>query len=128
MMLRNESSIGTILLSHASATGKCMLAYYPETLIEKYRKHPLVKLTDNTITDWSTLLAECATIRSRGYALDSEEELLGRTCLAVPVLNSQNEIIASISLSGQTKSIFEHPVNQLVDDLLSVAAIAMRQM
>ena len=43
MMLRNESSIGTILLSHASATGKCMLAYYPETLIEKYRKHPLVK-------------------------------------------------------------------------------------
>lgn len=128
MMLRNESSIGTILLSHASATGKCMLAYYPETLIEKYRKHPLVKLTDNTITDWNTLLAECATIRSRGYALDSEEELLGRTCLAVPVLNSQNEIIASISLSGQTKSIFEHPVNQLVDDLLSVAAIAVRQM
>ena len=78
-----------------------------------------LKLLRNTV---------CATIRSRGYALDSDEELLGRTCLAVPVLNSQNEIIASISLSGQTKSIFEHPVNQLVDDLLSVAAIAMRQM
>lgn len=128
MMLRNEVSVGTVLVSHASATGKCMLAYYPTSQIEKYSKHPLLRLTEKTITDWDALRAECSSIRSRGYALDSEEELVGRTCLAVPVINSQSEIVASISLSGQTKSIFEHPVNEIVEELYRVAKIATAKM
>lgn len=80
MMLRNESSIGTILLSHASATGKCMLAYYPETLIEKYRKHPLVKLTDNTITDWSTLLGAHYLLNARPYVPEATHLIQKKNC------------------------------------------------
>ena len=92
------------------------------------KNNPLLRLTEKTITDWDALRAECSSIRSRGYALDSEEELVGRTCLAVPVINSQSEIVASISLSGQTKSIFEHPVNEIVEDLYRVAKIATAKM
>ena len=118
---RNEVYVGTVLVSHGSATGKCMMAYYPDSLIKQYSQNPLLKITDKTITDWNVLQAEFATIRARGYALDSEEEEDGKTCVAVPVLDSYHNIIASISLSGQTRSIFENPVNAIVRDLNEVA-------
>ena len=80
-------------------------------------------MTDKTITDWDALIAELATIRTRGYALDSEEEEVGKTCIAVPVLDSFENIVASLSLSGQTKYIFENPINSLVKDLNEVAGM-----
>ena len=123
VLLRNEASVGTISPAHASATGKCMMAHYPEGLMQQYHQNPLLKLTEKTTTEWDVLDAELATIRARGYALDSEEETEGRTCVAVPVLDSYQNIIAAISLSGQTKSIFENPVNAIVEDLTSLAEI-----
>lgn len=123
VLLRNEASIGTVMVSHGSASGKCMMSYYPEALIEQYSANPLLRLTEKTITDWTALKAELASIRSRGYALDSEEEEEGRTCLAVPVLDSFQNIIASVSISGQTKSVFDNPVNQIIHDLRTVAQV-----
>lgn len=125
VMMRNEVSVGTILPSHNPATGKCMMSYYPDSLIQQYSQNPLVKITEKTITDWEVLKAEFATIRARGYALDSEEEEDGKTCIAVPVLDSYKNIIASISLSGQTRSIFENPVNAMVRDLMEVANVVI---
>ncbi len=121
---RNEIAAGTILVSHGSATGKCMMAYYNENILKQYIKNPLVKLTERTITDWEALLAEFSTIRARGYALDSEEEEDGKTCVAIPILDSQKNVVASISLSGLTKSIFENPINSIVKDLYEIAADA----
>lgn len=120
---RNEIAVGTVLPSHGSATGKCMMAYYPDSLIEQYSVNPLMKLTEKTITDWEVLKAEFATIRGRGYSLDSEEEEEGKTCIAVPILDSLQNVVASVSLSGQTRSMFEKPVNAMVKDLKEIAQI-----
>jgi len=128
VLLRNEATVGTISLAHAAATGKCMMAYYPENLIQQYSEHPLVKLTEKTITDWDTLKAELSTICSRGYALDTDEEEEGKTCLAVPILDSAKNIIASISLSGQTRTIFENPINNIIKDLNEVAEIVTAEL
>ena len=123
VVLRNEAAVGTVMVAHGSASGKCMMSYYPESLIQQYSRYPLLKMTEKTITDWIALKAEFSSIRSRGYALDSDEEEDGRTCLAVPVLDSSQNIIASISVSGQTKSIFDNPVNQIIKDLNDVAKV-----
>jgi DNA-binding IclR family transcriptional regulator len=117
---RNAATVGMITPSHASATGKCMMAHYPEDLIRQYEQYPLLRLTEKTITDWTMLTAEMKSINEKGYALDSEEEEEGQTCIAVPVIDSHKRIIAAISLSGQTKSIFKYPVNDIVNDLNSI--------
>ncbi len=122
-MARNDLPVGSVTVSHVSATGKCMMSHYPDTLLDRYRGNPLVKLTSKTITDWDVLNAELASIRARGYALDSEEEEDGKTCLAVPVLDSYGSIVASISLSGQTSAIFENPLNRLIGDLQEAAKL-----
>ncbi|MDR0656788.1 MAG: IclR family transcriptional regulator [Treponema sp.] len=114
---RNAATVGMITPSHAAATGKCMMAHYPDEIIRQYEQFPLLRLTEKTITDWTMLKAELKSIKEKGYALDSEEEEEGQTCIAVPVIDSQQKIMASISLSGQTKSIFKYPVNDIVKDL-----------
>lgn len=124
---RNEVPVGTVMVAHGSASGKCMMAYYPDALINQYSAYPLLKMTQKTITDWDALKLELASIRSRGYALDSEEEEEGQTCLAVPVLDSFHHIVASISTSGQTKAVFDNPVNQIIKDLNGIAEVVVRQ-
>jgi DNA-binding IclR family transcriptional regulator len=117
---RNAATVGMISPSHASATGKCMMAYYPDDLIRQYEQYPLLRLTEKTITDWIMLKAELKSIGEKGYALDSEEEEEGQTCIAVPILDSHRRILAAISVSGQTISVFKYPINDIVGDLSSI--------
>lgn len=121
VIIGKEIEVGSVLFSHGSATGKCMMAYYTDDLIRKYRKSSLVKLTEKTITDWDLLMAELGSIRTRGYSLDSDEEEEGKTCIAVPIFDGAGNIAASVSLSGQTKTMFEVPINAIVRDLREIA-------
>lgn len=120
-IIRNSPDVGTIAASHGAATGKCMMAYYPEKLIAEYKQHPLPMLTAKTITDWNILEDELQRIRRNGYAMESDEEEIGSTCIAVPITDKQNSIIASVSLSGPTSMIFEFKINDILNDLREAA-------
>ena len=99
-----NSRVGTSLPIHACATGKCLLAYSSEQFLQEFLgTQPLVRFTEQTITDPDVFLEEAQRIRQQGYALDNEESNLGLSCMAVPLLNAGGQITAAISLSGQTK-------------------------
>lgn len=120
-IIKNSPEVGTISFSHGAATGKCMMAYYPQKLIDEYKQNSLPMLTVKTITDWAVLEEEMLRIRHNGYAMESDEEEIGSTCIAVPIMDKQNKIIASISLSGPTSMIFEFKINEILSDLREVA-------
>ena len=63
---------------HASALGKVLLAYGAAQL----PKGPLQRCTERTITAESSLRAELATVRARGYAVTDEELEPGLIALA----------------------------------------------
>lgn len=128
VILRNEANVGQVMMSHGAATGKCMMSYYPKALLDRYAQYPLAKLTDKTITSWDAMMAEFETIRSLGYALDSEEEAEGKTCVAVPLVDSSGDVIASISLSGPTRSLFQYPINEIVGDLNKAAEAVTKEL
>ena len=120
-IFKNSPEVGSINFSHGAATGKCMMAYYSDKLMDEYRKHPLPTLTHKTITEWPVMDEELRRIRINGYAMESEEEELGTTCLAVPILDSKDNLIASISLSGPTAMVFEYKINDILADLKDAA-------
>jgi|GEM_PF-463985 len=121
-ILKNSPEIGSISFSHGAATGKCMMAYYSDKLLEEYKKHPLPPLTHKTITEWPVMEEELRRIRYNGYAMESEEEEVGTTCIAVPILDTQGNLIASISLSGPTAMVFEYKINDILADLKDAAS------
>lgn len=107
-MVYMDSRVGNTLPLHASATGKCLLAFGGEQGVEQYvRNCELTRYTDMTITTPAALRKELREIRTRGYAVDNEESIIGLTCVAVPLLDARGHLVAAISLSGQTQFVLK---------------------
>ncbi len=99
--LKINTSIGSYQPIHATASGKLILAYKnPTEQKETLKNIELNKLTSETIHSKESLKKELVTIKKQGYALDIEEVELGLVCIAIPIKNQTNEVIASISASG----------------------------
>ena len=94
---------GVALPPHCCASGKLLLAHLaaPERqrLLERM---PLQRFTERTLTDHAVLESELARIVSVGYAVDNEEYVLGVACVAVPVRNRRDEVIAAVAVQGAT--------------------------
>lgn len=85
--------------AHARAGGKVLLAYAPLELRRAYlRAHPLVPLTDKTMTDPREFEKELEITRRRGYAYDNEEFAVGLSCVGAALL-IDGQLIAALSLS-----------------------------
>jgi DNA-binding IclR family transcriptional regulator len=94
---------GVALPLHCCASGKLLLAHLPA--IERQRLIELMSLqrfTERTITERAVLESELDRIVSSGYAVDNEEYILGVACVAVPVRNRQEEVIAAIAVQAAT--------------------------
>ena len=101
-----SSRVGGTLPIHASATGKCLLAWMP---MEQRRalldKAELRRFTDSTITSREALEAELSAILARGYALDEGETHEGLYCIGCPVLDAAGRAVAAVSVSGSRAAL-----------------------
>lgn len=86
---------------HDSAAGKAILAHSdPDRLDEILRGQELEAQTSNTITDEETLREELETVRSRGFAVNDEEEVRGMRAVGAPILDSDGSILGAVSLTA----------------------------
>lgn len=113
--VRVVSRVGLRLPAHCSGVGKVLLAALPGATLEKIiRERGLPRFTNNTITDSEDLKAELARVRKRGYAIDNEEIEDGLKCVAAPVRNSNDQVIAAISISGPKERLTGIGMKRLV--------------
>lgn len=102
--LRINTTIGSYNPLHATSLGKVLLAFsalaYKEFIEVGLLKKNLNALTANTITAHNKLEEELHKIKKQGFAVDYEEFEIGLICVAVPIFNQQNEIVASLSAAG----------------------------
>lgn len=98
-----SSSIGKKAPIYCTAAGKLLLSQYPDDKIKELLKNiEFVRYTKNTIVSIDTLLDEIHEIRKSLYALDNAEYDNAVVCIAVPIFDRSNKIIAAISLSSVT--------------------------
>jgi DNA-binding IclR family transcriptional regulator len=101
---------------HSSASGKAILAEYPEERVrEIIDRWGMPALTDHTITDYDELLAELATVRERGYAVNRQEELEGLRAVAIAVTGPDGSVFGTLDVSGPP---YRLPANEEVADQL----------
>jgi DNA-binding IclR family transcriptional regulator len=93
--------IGQRQLLHVSGVGKALAAYSPPHVIEAIIKAKgLPRKTENTLTTLNEFKAAMESIRKQGYAIEDEEGELGVRCIAAPIYNDQNLLVASISITA----------------------------
>ncbi len=84
----------------------------------------LERFTDGTITDGAKLLDEVRASQLRGYALDLEEYAAGLHCVAAPVRDASERVIAAISISGPSQRLDREQLHG--EGARAVAAAAQR--
>jgi DNA-binding IclR family transcriptional regulator len=96
--LRIQLPVGTRVPFYCTASGKMYLSSLAPSHLKRYlAAADLVARTPNTITDIDRLLDEVATIREQGHSLDREEFMTDMIALAVPLLDTNNRLIATLS-------------------------------
>lgn len=90
---------------YTSASGKCLLAFSPPDFIEQYlSREKLKRHTSNTITDPEILRRKLEEIRSNGYATDDEEVWIGVQCIAAPIWDYAEKLVAVVNVVGSTSN------------------------
>lgn len=129
--LKTSSHIGSYNPAYCTALGKILLAFSPE---EKQRsaldfifaEAKPAAFTPSTITDKALLLKELARVKKNKYALDREELEEGLICIAIPVFNQQQQVVASLSASGPASRFREDKVTGYLN-ILNEGAAAIQE-
>lgn len=112
---------------HSTALGKALLAFWPEAEIHEILiDQPLSKKTPQTITRKSHFMENLAMVREQGVALDLEGNLSGVTCIAAPIFNDAQRVIAGFSISGPSARM--HAKLSAVKEDVRCAALMVTRM
>ena len=121
-MLVNHQYIGHIAPMHCTGVGKLLLLNYTTRQLDDFIETTgLKKFTDTTIQTKEELLEELETVRLQGYAYDNEECEMGLRCIAVPIFDYSEKIVAGLSISGPSVRMDYETLNRHRDLILPVA-------
>ncbi len=120
--VRTHSRLGQRSPVTCTANGKLFLAHLPEPLRQSYLSAGLPRYTSNTITDLPTFERELESIRARGYALDREELQEGIVCIAAPIRDHTEKIVAALGLSAPAIRMGFDRIAELASVLVEAAA------
>jgi IclR family acetate operon transcriptional repressor len=98
--IRATGYVGTPSPYHATACGKAILAFLPESECAALLAKPMHAFTLHTVTDATALRAELARIRALGWATDMEEHEPGGICVARPVMDVAGRVCGAVSVAG----------------------------
>lgn len=102
--------VGTRFPLHTAVPSKAILAYLPEKVQQPIcSRIEFKKYTNKTITKLDDFLAELATVKELGYAIDGGEEVEGMHCIGAPIFNGNSYPVAAIWVTGPSDRL---PVSQ----------------
>ncbi len=116
--LKIGHSTDTELPLYCSAVGKVLLAGLP-TLEREELLHEieLVKYAPNTLSDLAALRQEIVNVAQKGYAVDDQELEEGLRCLAVPIFDGNDHVIAALSVSGPASRMTQDRMDSYLEKM-----------
>jgi len=110
--------LGTRSPIYCTATGKAILAFQSDEIIEAFLKKKRIKYTENTLVKKADLKLELDKIRKQGYAVDNMEHELGIRCVAAPIRNHRGEVFGALSISGPVLRINDSKIKKLGQEVM----------
>ncbi len=120
--LRMVTAVGIRRPAYCTGTGKALLAGLDDGQVRNLMDgKPMPRFTPNTICNIDDLLTELALVRTRGYAVDNEENEPGIMCVGAPVRNREGVVMSAISIAGPTIRVNRETLPQLAQTLIAAA-------
>ncbi|WP_102271742.1 IclR family transcriptional regulator [Cytobacillus massiliigabonensis] len=106
---------------YSTSSGKTLLAYAKEEIIEAVIERGLQRFTRNTIVDPKKLVTHLKHIREKGFAFSIEEFHEGVNSIAAPVYDYQGKVIAALAIVGPKQRIQPSKMPALSKKVISAA-------
>jgi DNA-binding IclR family transcriptional regulator len=97
--------VGTLLMAHACALGKVLLAF-DSAVAERLLRMPLPRATDTTLVRPHLLRRELAQVVARDWAADCGETVEGQASVAAPIRDRRLLVVGAIGISGAMEQIY----------------------
>ena len=97
--VRTYVNVGDRAPAYASASGKAMLAYQPEEVVEKVASR-IERHTEKTVADLSELKEHLARIRESGFSVTFGEWREGVTAVSRAICDTDGAVLAAIGVAG----------------------------
>jgi len=102
-MVSLEMRVGSRVPAHATSMGKALLACLTDAQVRALvQGRKLQPLTARTITTPKQLLGQLAEIRSRGFAINDEETVIGLRSVAAAIKGHQATPLAAVNVAVPT--------------------------
>jgi DNA-binding IclR family transcriptional regulator len=89
---------------HASALGKAILAFLPDSSVDDLLAEERPRLTSRTLTP-KALRTELGLVREQGWARERDEAVLGESSVASPIFDHSGNPVGAIGVFGDTDRI-----------------------
>jgi IclR family acetate operon transcriptional repressor len=120
--MHEPSEVEKMTALHATATGKAILAWIPDTeLVRIISANGLKSYTPNTITTLSGIVEELRTVRRFKYAIDNEELREGVVCIGSAIREGGGAVVASISATMPAQDASEDRKAELIRQMIEAA-------
>ncbi|MBU9810910.1 HTH-type transcriptional repressor AllR [Rahnella sp. SL6] len=130
-MVRMCAPLGSRLPLHASGAGKALLySLDDDALMSLLMQAGLKNFTTHTLNNLNALQKDLQQARRQGFAQDSEEHVTGLNCLASAIFDSNNNVVAAISISGPSSRLTTErftDLGELVRDTARDISLALGQ-
>lgn len=113
---------GQVSPPHCTALGKALTVEHSvEEIKSLYKDFELERYTSRTITSLDELTAHLDAVKKRGFALDEEEHIVGVSCIAAPIYDHNNKVVAAVGISGPSIRVTSDRIPGLAPKVVDAA-------
>lgn len=107
-ILNVNLQVGSRLPYYATSLGKSLVAWLPENeRKEIWQQNKISKMTENTFDNYSDFEKHLENSRKKGFTVSKNELEFGLQSIAVPIFDSNNNVIASMNVSTNILRVTE---------------------
>lgn len=96
----SRARLGGRVPLHCSSTGRVLMAFGPESLLEQVMNRPMPRLTRSTVTSKALVREHVERARKLGYAVEHEEVATGFAGIALPLFDHEGHAFGALSVVG----------------------------
>tara|TARA_X000001036_G_scaffold343618_1_gene323233 strand:- start:38 stop:895 length:858 start_codon:yes stop_codon:yes gene_type:complete len=121
-LFEEPSELKKMTALHATATGKSILAWIPDTeLVRIISANGLTKYSSNTILSLSGLVEDLRLVRRQKFAIDDQEFCEGVVCIGAAIRQDAGAVVGSISISLSAKEADNDHRKYLIKEVINAA-------
>ncbi|MED1605091.1 IclR family transcriptional regulator [Cytobacillus kochii] len=126
--VRILTHIGRKNPSYCTSTGKVLLAFNEEFLLQEIISKGLLNYTVNTITDPYLLENELEQVRKQNYAVSTEELTEGTKSIAAPIRDHTGKVVCAINIVGPIQRMNDYHIPEMAKRVIEAGNEASKRL